>query len=77
MKKVIAMMMAAVMVFSIAACGSKTEQPAEAEAPAAPEAPADSEAPGGREQEEAPEAVAGELTKVGVAFMKSDPFMVP
>lgn len=73
MKKVISMMLVAMMAMSLAACGSKTEQPAETEAPAASEAPAEED----KAQEEAPEAASGELAKIGVAFMKSDPFMVP
>ena len=45
MKKYLAMLLAAVMVLSLAACGGKTEAPATTAAPAAPDAPAATEAP--------------------------------
>ena len=44
MKKLIALLLALVMVFSLAACGSKTEAPAESSEPEV-EAPAKEEAP--------------------------------
>lgn len=44
MKKVIALLLAALMVLSLCACGSKEEAPAPAEAPAAPAAPAEAPA---------------------------------
>ena len=40
MKKIIALVLAAMMVLSLAACGAKTEAPAATQAPAAAEAPA-------------------------------------
>ena len=45
MKKYLAMLLAAVMVLSLAACGGKTEAPATTAAPAAADAPAATEAP--------------------------------
>ena len=45
MKKYLAMLLAVVMVLSLAACGGKTEAPATTAAPAAPDAPAATEAP--------------------------------
>ena len=45
MKKYLAMLLAAVMVLSLAACGGKTEAPAATAAPAAADAPAATEAP--------------------------------
>ena len=45
MKKYLAMLLAAVMVLSLAACGGKTEAPATTAAPAATDAPAATEAP--------------------------------
>ena len=45
MKKILALLLAAVMVFSLAACGAATETPAATEAPAVTEAPAATEAP--------------------------------
>ncbi len=44
MKKYLAMLLAVVMVLSLAACGGKTEAPATTAAPAAPDAPASTEA---------------------------------
>ena len=44
MKKYLAMLLAVVMVLSLAACGGKTEAPATTAAPAAPDAPAATEA---------------------------------
>ena len=62
MKKLIAMLLAMVMVLSLAACGAKTEAPAPTEAPKA-EAPAATEAPA------APEAPAVEPVTLNVAYM--------
>ena len=62
MKKLIAMLLAMVMVLSLAACGAKTEAPAATEAPKA-EAPAATEAPA------APEAPAVEEVTLNVAYM--------
>ena len=64
MKKLIAMLLAMVMVLSLAACGAKTEAPAATEAPKAetPAAPA-TEAPA------APEAPAVEEVTLNVAYM--------
>lgn len=45
MKKYLAMLLAVVMVLSLAACGGKTEAPATTAAPAAPDAPEATEAP--------------------------------
>ena len=45
MKKYLAMLLAVVMVLSLAACGGKTEAPATTAAPAAADAPAATEAP--------------------------------
>ena len=61
MKKLIAMLLAMVMVLSLAACGAKTEAPAATEAPKA-EAPAATEAA-------APEAPAVEPVTLNVAYM--------
>lgn len=65
MKKLIALLLALVMVFSLAACGSKTEAPAESsepevEAPAKEEAPAEEEEPA-KEEEPAEEAAPVEI----------------
>ena len=45
MKKLIAMLLALVMVFGLVACGGSAEKPAETQAAAAPEAPAEEAAP--------------------------------
>ncbi len=73
MKKVISTMLIATMVMTMAACGSKkAEEPANTEVPAT-----EAETPAEEEPEAAPEEASVELAKIGVAFMKSDPFMVP
>ena len=66
MKKLIAMLLAMVMVLSLAACGAKTEAPAATEAPKAeaPAAPAATEAPAAE-----PEAPAVEPVTLNVAYM--------
>ncbi|WP_343247955.1 ABC transporter substrate-binding protein [Diplocloster hominis] len=75
-RKILAAMMAAAMVISLTACGSKTEEaaadpaPAKTQAPAAPtaEAPADD---AGAADAAAPAADSGELIKVGI--INNDP----
>ncbi len=71
MKKILALMLALLMVFSLVACGAKEEAPApEAEAPATEEAPAE-EAPA--EEAPAEEAAPAEENKlVGVAMPTKD-----
>ena len=61
-RRVLALLLAATMTLSLAACGSKEEAPAET--PAQTEAPAESEEPA--EDAEAPAAAAGEEIKIGV-----------
>lgn len=57
MKKLLALLLAAVMVFSLAACGAETPAPAAAEAPAVTEAPAETETPADPTEESAAETV--------------------
>lgn len=57
MKKLLAMLLAAVMVFSLAACGAETPAPAATEAPAVTEAPAETETPADATEESAAETV--------------------
>jgi len=69
-KRLLALLCAATMIFSLAACGNKTEEPAEA--PAAEE-PAEAEAP---EEAEAPAEESKEIT-IGVSFGQNvHPFFV-
>ena len=65
MKKLIAMLLALVMVMSLAACGAKEPAPAPTEAPKA-EAPAAPEAP---KEEPAPTEAPVETVKLNVAYM--------
>ena len=57
MKKLLALLLAAVMVFSLAACGAETPAPAATEAPAVTEAPAETETPADPTEESAAETV--------------------
>ena len=57
MKKLLALLLAAVMVFSLAACGAETPAPAATEAPAVTEAPAETETPANPTEESAAETV--------------------
>lgn len=57
MKKLLALLLAAVMVFSLAACGAETPAPAATEAPAVTEAPAETETPADPAEESAAETV--------------------
>ena len=57
MKKLLALLLAAVMVFSLAACGAETPAPAATEAPAVTEAPAETETPAEPTEEPAAETV--------------------
>ena len=57
MKKLLALLLAAVMVFSLAACGAETPAPAATEAPAVTEAPAETETPADPTEEPAAETV--------------------
>lgn len=57
MKKLLALLLAAVMVFSLAACGAETPAPAAAEAPAVTETPAETETPADPTEESAAETV--------------------
>ncbi len=57
MKKLLALLLAAVMVFSLAACGAETPAPAATEAPAVTEAPAEAETPADPTEESAAETV--------------------
>ena len=57
MKKLLALLLAAVMVFSLAACGAETPAPAATEAPAVMEAPAETETPADPTEESAAETV--------------------
>ena len=57
MKKLLALLLAAVMVFSLAACGAETPAPAATEAPAVTEAPAETETPAEPTEESAAETV--------------------
>ena len=57
MKKMLALLLAAVMVFSLAACGAETPAPAATEAPAVTEAPAETETPADPTEESAAETV--------------------
>ncbi|MCI8598935.1 MAG: transporter substrate-binding domain-containing protein [Lachnospiraceae bacterium] len=80
MKKLIAVFMASLMCISLAACGSKGEEPTEA--PAQTEAPADSEEPAEAEGAEAPEdngEAAGDFTTVteGVLTMGTNATFPP
>ena len=50
MKKALALLLALVMLLSLAACGAKEEAPAETQAAAAPEAPAEEAAPAEAEE---------------------------
>lgn len=81
MKKILSALLAATMAATLTACGTgKTETPTTtaAAASAAATEKATTSADAGAETESAvTEAVPGELKKIGVAFMKTDPFMVP
>ena len=57
MKKLLALLLAAVMVFSLTACGAETPAPAATEAPAVTEAPAETETPAEPTEESAAETV--------------------
>ena len=57
MKKLLALLLAAVMVFSLAACGAETPAPAATEAPAVTEAPAETETPADPTEESAAETM--------------------
>lgn len=57
MKKLLALLLAAVMVFSLAACGAETPAPAATEAPAVTEARAETETPAEPTEESAAETV--------------------
>ena len=57
MKKLLALLLAAVMVFSLAACGAETPAPAAMEAPTVTEAPAETETPADPTEESAAETV--------------------
>ena len=57
MKKLLALLLAAVMVFSLTACGAETPAPAATEAPAVTEAPAETETPADPTEESAAETM--------------------
>ena len=57
MKKLLALLLAAVMVFSLAACGAEPPAPAATEAPAVTEAPAETETPADPTEESTAETV--------------------
>lgn len=80
MKKILSMLLVATMASSLAACGAKKTETA---APSAETTKAETTAADTTAAESSGEAAAktegagGELKKIGVAFMKTDPFMVP
>lgn len=76
MRKIISMMLVTTMALSVTACGSgKAETTAATDAPKAAETIAEKQE--ASETQAEAEAASAELKKVGVAFMKTDPFMVP
>lgn len=76
MRKILSVLLAAAMVTSMTACGGgKTETAAPTAAPTEASKAESTEAD--KTEPAASEAAGGELKKIGVAFMKTDPFMVP
>lgn len=76
MRKILSVLLAAAMVTSMTACGGgKTETAAPTAAPTEASKAESTEAD--KTEPAASKAAGGELKKIGVAFMKTDPFMVP
>lgn len=80
MKKVITVLLAAAMAATLTACGAKNNETAPVPETTSSTASEETTVPGddgAKSETSGAETAGGELKKIGVAFMKTDPFMVP